>query len=196
MNISQYSAGERLSHLLYLVYGKICYPKSRLIRLPFYVRGRKGLELGPGLTVGRGCRFDIDGPRGTLKIGADCNFNDRVHIVAHSSVVIGNRVLMASNIFISDTSHGSLNGSCDSPSIPPVERGLSTKPVAIGNDVWIGEGACIMPGVHLGDGCIVGANAVVTHDAEANTVLAGVPAVPIKRWDGVKWVKIASPQEE
>ncbi|MEY8677302.1 DapH/DapD/GlmU-related protein [Granulimonas faecalis] len=190
MNISQYSMGERLTHMIYVIYGKLRYPGSRLIRLPFYVRGRKGLELGPGLTVGRGCRFDIDGPRGTLKIGADCNFNDRVHIVAHASVTIGDRVLMASNIFISDTSHGALDGANDSPLIPPVSRSLRTKPVSIGDDVWIGEGACIMPGVHLGNGCIVGANAVVTHDAEPNTTLAGVPAVPLKRWDGTEWVRL------
>ncbi|GAA2184500.1 hypothetical protein GCM10009785_32680 [Brooklawnia cerclae] len=49
-------------------------------------------------------------------------------------------------------------------------------PVTIGNDVWVGHGATIMPGVSIGDGAVVGASAVVTHDVEPYTVVAGVPA--------------------
>lgn len=53
--------------------------------------------------------------------------------------------------------------------------------VTIGNDVWIGHGAVIMPGVTIGHGAIVGSSAVVTKDVEPYTVVAGVPAKPIKR---------------
>lgn len=53
--------------------------------------------------------------------------------------------------------------------------------VTIGNDVWIGHGAVIMPGVTIGDGAIVGSSAVVTKDVEPYTIVAGVPAKPIKR---------------
>ena len=54
------------------------------------------------------------------------------------------------------------------------------KDVTIGNDVWLGANCVILPGVTLGDGVIVGAGAVVTGDAEAYSVLAGVPAKKIK----------------
>jgi carbonic anhydrase/acetyltransferase-like protein (isoleucine patch superfamily) len=52
--------------------------------------------------------------------------------------------------------------------------------VTIGHDVWIGHGAVIMPGLHIGNGAVVGANAVVTHDMAPYTVAAGVPAKPLR----------------
>src|SRR5690606_27441444 len=54
------------------------------------------------------------------------------------------------------------------------------KRVVVGNDVWIGHGAVVMPGVTLGDGAVVGANAVVTHDVAPYTVVAGAPARPLR----------------
>ena len=50
----------------------------------------------------------------------------------------------------------------------------------IGNDVWIGQNAVILPGVHIGDGAIVGANSVVGSDVEPYTVVVGNPAEPIR----------------
>jgi phosphonate metabolism protein (transferase hexapeptide repeat family) len=55
------------------------------------------------------------------------------------------------------------------------------KVVSIGNDVWIGHGAVIMPGISIGNGAIVGANAVVTRDVPAYAIVAGVPAKPLRR---------------
>ena len=56
--------------------------------------------------------------------------------------------------------------------------------VEIGNDVWIGEGACIVSGVKIGDGAVIGAHAVVTKNVEPYSIVAGVPAKEIrKRFD-------------
>jgi phosphonate metabolism protein (transferase hexapeptide repeat family) len=55
------------------------------------------------------------------------------------------------------------------------------KTVSIGNDVWIGHGAVIMPGISIGNGAIVGANTVVTKDVPAYTIVAGVPAKPLRQ---------------
>lgn len=180
---SQYGMGEFLGNCIYLAYTKLRFPGARLVRLPFYLRGGKArLRYGRGLTVGYGCRFDLAGKGVVLEIGDNCKMNDRVHIVAHESVRIGGNVLMASNIFITDTSHGSFTEGASAPDVAPDDRQLVTKPTRIGDNVWIGEGVCIMPGVEVGDGCTIGANSVVTKSVPANTVVAGVPANAIRRW--------------
>ncbi|QPV63320.1 acetyltransferase [Halosimplex litoreum] len=55
------------------------------------------------------------------------------------------------------------------------------QPVTLGHDVWIGHGAIVLPGVEIGNGAVVGAGAVVAHDVEPYSVVAGVPAEPIRR---------------
>lgn len=55
------------------------------------------------------------------------------------------------------------------------------KAVTIGHDVWIGHGAVVMPGISIGNGAIIGANAVVTRDVPAYAIVAGVPAKPLRR---------------
>ena len=184
MMINQYGLGETIGNIIYLLYTKIVFPHARLIRLPFYLRGDRGnFVYGEGLTLGYGCRFETAGDKALLEIGSNCKFNDRVHIVAHQSVVIGDNVLIASNVFITDTSHGSYGQNGSSPDQAPDDRDLVVSPTTIGNKVWIGEGVCIMPGVTLGSGCVVGANSVVTKSFPANTVVAGVPARAIKHWN-------------
>lgn len=188
--ISQYSFSEFIKNIYSLILTKLIYPHARLIRRPIYIRGRKHLQFDKGLTTGYCCRFDLDGKGKTLIIGSNCKMNDRVHIVAHNHVKIGNDVLMASNIFISDTSHGSYNLNSSSPYINPDDRELVTSSVVIGDRVWIGEGAAILPGVSIGDGCVVGAHAVVTHSFPNNSIIIGAPAKAIKKWDGNKYCKI------
>lgn len=193
--IGQYGMSESFKNAFSLLCTRVLYPGARLLRRPIYVRGgRGGVVYGPGLTTGYSCRFDLGGEGVTLRIGANCKMNDRVHISAYESVSIGDNVLMASNIFISDNSHGSYGEGGDPPDTPPDGRPIVTRPVAIGDNVWIGEGACVLAGVEVGSGCVIGSNAVVTRSVPANSVVAGCPARVIKRWDeGARaWVPAAS----
>lgn len=195
---NQYSLSETISTAFALICTKLFYSGARLIRRPFYCRGRARLQFDAGLTTGHHCRFDLLGEdhdnSKKLIIGKNCKLGDNVHIVANEKVIIGDNCLMASKIFISDTSHGGYsNKSTDSsPYLPPDERPIYSKPVSIGNNVWIGENACVLLGVTIGTGCIIGANSVVNRDIPDNCIAAGAPAKIIKRWDKElqMWVKI------
>lgn len=108
-------------------------------------------------------------------IGNNVNMNTDCHIGCINKIVIGDNVLMASRIYISDHSHGEVNA--EALRLAPVRRPLHSKgPVIIGNNVWIGEGVCILPGITVGENAIIGANAVVTKDVPANAVVGGNPA--------------------
>ena len=161
------------------------------------IRGRNFVDFGENLTTGVGCRIDAfsngnGGP--TLKFGKNVQINDYVHLVAMDSIVIGDNVLMASHIFISDNSHGSYKGDdFDSdPTIPPMEREYRTSPISIGNNSWIGESSIIMPGVTIGEGCVIGAHSIVNKDIPDYCIAVGSPAKVIKRYDfnQHKWLKI------
>lgn len=170
---------------------RLFHKNATLIRKPFYVRGnRAGLKLGDGFTCGRGSRVELFG-NGKIVLGAQCHFGDFNHLVASSSVTIGNNCLFASKVFVSDTSHGSYGADGCDPSSPPNDRPLVSKPVTIGDNVWLGENVVVLSGVTIGDGCIIGANSTVTRDIEPNTIAAGSPAVPIKVYDSDQgsWIK-------
>lgn len=146
------------------------------------------MRIGEGLTTGVNVRLDAFGLRGSppvLCIGCHVQINDSVHIGAIEQVVIGDHTLIASRVFISDHNHGNyqIRDSASAPDIPPAERPLSSKPVHIGRNVWLGEQVCILPGVTIGDGVIVGANSVVTHDIPKNSIAAGNPARVIRVFD-------------
>ena len=65
--------------------------------------------------------------------------------------------------------------------IPMMRQGfVEEKPVYIGDDVWIGDRVIILPGVHVGDGCVIAAGSVVTKDVPRYTVVGGVPAKVIR----------------
>jgi acetyltransferase-like isoleucine patch superfamily enzyme len=83
-------------------------------------------------------------------------------------------------VTITDNSHGRTDA--DSLDVPPAHRDIVSKgPVIIGKNVWIGDKATILPGVKIGDGAVIAANAVVTKDVPAKCVVAGSPARPIAR---------------
>ncbi len=189
---NKYSPTEFIKNIYSLILTKITMKQARLIRRPVYIRGHKSIVGGKGLTIGRFCRFDLDGRKQTLYIGDNCEMGDMTHIVAHENVKIGNHVLIASKCFISDTNHGNYRGDDQSdPMSPPVLRKLTTSQVEIGDRVWIGENAVILAGVTVGSGCIIGANSVVTKSVPENCIAAGSPAKVVKKWNEVegRWIK-------
>lgn len=187
-----YSASETIKNVYSLFMTKLFFRKARLIRRPVYIRGKKSISGGAGLTIGRFCRFDLNGQEKTLFIGKNCQFGDMTHIVAHEKVKIGDNVLIASKVFISDTSHGIYKGVSQSDiRIPPADRDLITNSVEIGNNVWIGENVVILGGVKIGEGSIIGANSTITKSVDAGSIVVGNNKV-IKKYNNQhqKWEAI------
>lgn len=189
---NKYSISEFLKTVYSLVMTKVCIFQARLIRRPIYIRGRKSLIGCKNLTTGRFCRFDLEGRRKTLYIGDNCEIGDSTHIVAYNSVEIGDNVLVASKCFISDTNHGNYSGdNQDSPETVPNKRNLILGKTKIGNRVWIGENVVILSGANIGDGCIIGANAIVNKSIPKGCVVVGNNKI-IKFWDqdAKEWKKV------
>ena len=115
----------------------------------------------------------------SLIIGDNCWIGDYFNISAINSITVGNGVLMGRWVTILDNAHGKTDYT--SLKVPPCERRLYTKSdVKIDNNVWIGDKVTILPGVHIGEGAVIGANSVVTKDIPAYSVAAGIPAKVIK----------------
>ncbi len=127
--------------------------------------------------------------RPQLKVGAAARLSDNVHIACLREVTIGDHLLCGSHVLISDHTHGDYRGPERSsggsdPAVPPEQRPLvSTAPVRIGNNVWLGDGVAVLAGAEIGDGCVIGAHAVVTGIIPPYTVAVGAPARPIRRWN-------------
>lgn len=108
-------------------------------------------------------------PESGLSVGRRVEIHSFTHIFAGATVSIGDFTMISSCCSITSQTH-EIENPCrrEAPSIG--------KPVVIGNNVWIGTAAVILPGVTIGDNAIVGAGAVVTRDVAPNCIVVGNPA--------------------
>ena len=131
------------------------------------------IELGRWSWLGHGTKVRCH--EGVVSIGAKTVMGQECTISAYQSVKIGRECVIADRVMFIDFDHG----------VVEVERpirlqGIYKRDVNVGNNVWIGYGACILRGVTVGDNAIIGTNAVVTKDVPANAVVAGLPAKVIR----------------
>jgi acetyltransferase-like isoleucine patch superfamily enzyme len=127
-----------------------------------------GCRLGPG--------FRVHHPHG-LEIGDRVAANG-AQINAKGSVRIGSDCLIADGVKI-----WSINHRFADPALPIAEQGYQQAPVTIGDDVWLGSNAVVLPGVTIGRGAVIAAGSVVTRDVPDGSVAAGVPA-KVVGWRG------------
>lgn len=114
----------------------------------------------------------------TLKIGKNFIATRNLTIQCCGNIIIGDNVLVASNVFICDYNHGT-----DNLDIPYVNNRLDISSVIISDGVWIGQNSIILSGVKIGEKSVIGAGSVVTKDVLPYTIVAGNPAKPIKKYD-------------
>lgn len=145
----------------------------------------------PNINIGINCSLNctINIGNGYFSIGDHSSIRYGSYISCKNSIQIGNNVFTAENVFIADNNNHPtnpclrLNMTTDkigSKSWKFIDNNIEDAPIIIGNNVWIGKNAIILKGVHIGDGSIVAAAAVVTKNCPPNSIIAGNPAKVVK----------------
>lgn len=178
------SVGNRL----YSVYQKLINPflgRHSILRYPFHLVGGQYIKVGRNFSCQRRVRIEAIRDKQYYKgipiieIGNHVQINWDCHIGAINRVLIGSNVLIGSKVMIIDHQHGEITKAA--LSVPPAYRPLWSKgPIIIEDNVWIGEGAVVLPNVKIGKNSIVGANSVVTKSIPPNSVAVGNPAKVIR----------------
>ena len=126
--------------------------------------------------VSRLCTWpDGQGGNGRIDIGSHTLLTPGLQIVSAAHVEIGDNVMIASRVYITDADWHGIYDRLQSPG--------PTAPVKLADNVWLGEGVKVCKGVTIGENSVIGAGSVVTRDIPANVVAAGNPAQPVKELD-------------
>lgn len=154
------------------------YPTDKII-------GRNFISLGRSVSFGKRAIIEAWYDSSSLlkpeiKIGDNVTVGDDCFITSVNSITIGNNVLIAQKVTITDNSHGELSRREELEFHPSKRCVFSKGPVVIEDNVWIGDKATICPNVRVGKGSVIGANSVVTKDVPPYAVVAGAPAIILK----------------
>jgi acetyltransferase-like isoleucine patch superfamily enzyme len=165
-----------------------------IILPPTRILGGQYISIGNNTVIEHHCELNatvlnnVTTNNPIIKIGDRCYINPFNRIGATSCLEIHDDVLMASNIFISDSDHQYVDISTPIRDQPWISKG----PVIIESGCWLGDGVKIFGGVKIGKNSVVGANSVVLKDIPSYSVAVGIPARVIKKWDFTtgQWVRI------
>lgn len=144
---------------------------------PTFIEGRKNIYIGNRVRVFPGIRMEAIG-NGTIKIGDNTAIEQNVHITSGGGVHIGNDVTIVANVCITNIDH-----QYEDIDKSVLNQGIKVTDTKIGDGCFIGFGAVIQAGTTLGTHCIVGANAVVRGNFPDYSVIVGVPARIVKRYN-------------
>lgn len=173
------------------MYGRL--GKNTIIISPVRISGKKNIFIGNDVSIKHHARIEALTEYGNtvlksqLEIGNNVAIEQRVHIVCAEHIRIDHDVTISSDVMILDNAHGK-----SMTNIHALKQPLETNPVSIGAYSLIGAGAKILKGVDIGENCIIGANAVVTHDIPSYSIAAGIPAKVIKQFnfDREEWMSV------
>jgi acetyltransferase-like isoleucine patch superfamily enzyme len=145
-----------------------------------------GLEFGRGASCYKSTMFDV-GPRGRVKLG-ECALVHGARIICDAEILIGDYALISWNVVLMDSYRISLNTGerhnelelipLRNPRLASAK--VEARPIRIERNVWIGFDACVLPGVTIGEGSVVGARSVVMENVPPFTIAAGNPARVIR----------------
>lgn len=159
--------------------------RNFVIKPQMSINKLKYLKLGQDIQIGRNSRFlfveeycgEVYKPE--VKVGNHVSIGNRFSALSAAPIVIEDHCLIASDVLITSENHGTNPELSDSYAKTP----LTAASVWIGQGCWLGEKVSIMPGVSLGARCIVASNAVVTKSFPAGSMIGGVPAKLLKKYN-------------
>jgi acetyltransferase-like isoleucine patch superfamily enzyme len=173
-----------------VVFGEGFYCESAQIFRKLRSKKSRAVTIGKHVSCYAGCSFSI-GENGQCTIG-DFTLLNGALIMAEERIDIGSHCLVSWNVGIADSDFHPLDPAqrlVDAQALAPYFKGrpprpkLKTAPVKIADNVWIGMNAVILKGVTIGENCVVAAGAVVTKSVPPNTVVAGNPAIVVKKFN-------------
>lgn len=168
------------------------------ILLPRWIHNPKRVRMGKNCFIGRFAVLhpllaDDDKPcDGHIVLGDDVYIGGYAQIHAMGRLEIGDGCVLSEHVYISDIAHG-LHPNRGPIMAQPLE---SKGPVRVGKNVFIGFGCSVLPGVTLGDHCVVGTGSIVTRSFPAYSMVAGVPARLVKVFDHDKQDWVPAREEE
>jgi acetyltransferase-like isoleucine patch superfamily enzyme len=142
------------------------------------------LRLGRWSWIGHGCKIRVH--EGEVAIGAKTVIGQECTISAFQHVSIGRECIVADRVMLIDFDHGVVE-----VDRPVRLQGIYKRDVRVGNNVWVGYGACFLRGATVGDNCVVGTSTVVTKDVPDDAVVAGVPARVLRLRDAPRTLRWA-----
>jgi acetyltransferase-like isoleucine patch superfamily enzyme len=170
-------------------FGEGFYCESAQVFKKMLSKKPRAVVFGNHVSVYAGCSFAIQ-KDGHCTVGDFTLLNGAI-VMAEELIEIGSHCLISWGVGIADSDFHPLEPAqrlIDSRALAPFFKNrpprpkLKTGPVKIGDNVWIGMNAVILKGVTIGDNSVVAAGAVVTRSVPSNTIVAGNPAVPVKKF--------------
>jgi len=147
-------------------------PGTVVVLGKMFVDGTRRVQFGTNILLYPELHFETQGDA-SIVIGDGVVISRGVHVVGMAGVTIGPGTMIGEYASIRDANHTRTEG------VALRDAGHNAEPIVIGREVWIGRGAAILAGVTIGDRATIGANAVVTRDVAAGSVVGGVPAKPL-----------------
>jgi lipopolysaccharide O-acetyltransferase len=155
------------------------FGRRTVLELPIRLTGEHRMSIGNDVYVGAGSWLQvIDGPNDhvALEIGDGTSISGTCVLSAAHSVRLGQKVLVARNVYIADHGHAYAD-----TGRAVLDQGITrVEPVEIGDGAWLGQNVVVCPGVRIGRGAVVGANSVVLEDVPDYAVAVGAPARVVK----------------
>ena len=149
--------------------GAVVFPGVQLLRYP------RNITIGADVIIKSGAHLCPCRPEATVSLGARTTLGFHSFIYASERVEIGDDCMIAPFVYIVDSDHGAAVG------MNMNRQPNTTRPIVIGNDVWIGAKAVILAGSTIGSGAIIAAGSVVRGDVPPGVIVGGIPAKEIGR---------------